>query len=510
MPAPFPLIPQPSATARPLAYLWALLACLATAAVSTPLLAVVDLVNIVMLFLLTVVLVAIALGVGPGVVAAFASVAVFDFFFVPPRFSMRVNDAQYLITFAVMLIVALIIGRLAGRLREEADAAAQREEQTAALYAMASRLSAVLNAEQVSSVVRDFLAGHLGVEVTLFLPDEHDVLHAWPPGDTSPDKIAHVIDVFHRGEAMALAAADSAYAPALALPLSSPLRTRGVLLARAHAAEQLFAPAHRALLDAVTSVTAIAVERLHFSEVAQRVTLDMESERLRSTLLSAVSHDLRTPLTVLVGLADSLCYARPALPTRQLETATALRDEVLRLSELVHKLLDMARLQVGKPRLKREWQPLEEIIGSSLRAMQRTLAGREVSIALPADLPPLDLDAALMERVYCNLLENAVKHAPGSPIFIAATRHGERVDIAIEDHGPGLPANAGERIFGVFERGRPEDGHGGVGLGLAICRIIVEAHGGSLRGENRAGGGARFIITLPVGAPPALVDDDHE
>lgn len=495
---------------RPLAYIWALLACFATTLLTTPLVGAVDLANIVMLFLLAVALVAATLGRGPAVVAAFASVALFDFFFVPPRFSMAVDDVQYLITFAVMLSVALIVGGLAARLREEADAAARREAQTAALYAMAKKLSGALGADQVAETARDFVSGHLDCAATLYLPDTDDSLHPVPAREGLPVAIPHIRAVYEQGEAMVLAAEESAYAPALALPLQSPLRTRGVLLVSAAGESGLFAPERRSLLEAVASLVAIAVERLHFSAVAQQATLAMESERLRSTLLSAVSHDLRTPLTVLVGLADSLRMARPALPAAQAETAAVLHEEALRLSGLVHNLLDMARLQVGARRLNREWQPLEEVVGSSLRHLERLLAGRRVRLNLAADLPLLDLDAVLMERVFCNLIENAAKYAPTGDLTIEARRVNDRVEVAVVDQGPGLPAGGAEKIFGLFERGRQEGGAGGVGLGLAICRVIVEAHGGCIRAGNRPGGGACFVFELPVGEPPVIEEDGRE
>jgi two-component system sensor histidine kinase KdpD len=265
---------------------------------------------------------------------------------------------------------------------------------------------------------------------------------------------------------MFLAAEESGYRPALALPLASPLRTRGVLLVFGEHAEQVCAAERRPLLDAVASLTAIVVERLHYGEVLQEVTLRMESERLRSALLSAVSHDLRTPLTVLVGMADALTLGRPALPAAALESAVAIREEALRLSELVHKLLDMARLQTGKLVLNKEWQPLEEVVGSSLKAMAGLLGEREIRVELAPDLPPLEFDAVLLERVFCNLLENTAKYAPQGAIVIAAQVAGEAVEVSVADAGPGLPAESGGQRFRALRarqpyggRCRPRPGH---------------------------------------------------
>ncbi|MRR52189.1 MAG: DUF4118 domain-containing protein, partial [Rhodocyclaceae bacterium] len=393
-----------------LAYVWATLACGATTLAATPLLDVVAPPNIIVLYLLNVAVVARLWGSRPALVAALASVALFDFFFVPPRFTFAVADPEYLLSFGVMLVVALIIGQLMARLREEAESAARREAQTNALYEMARELSAALTAHQVAEIVGRFLSGYLGVAASLYLPDRNDNLVLVAPESGAghhhgPAAIPHVTAVFESGAAMSLAAMESGYAPALALPLVSPVRCRGVLLVASPSADAVFSVQQRPLLEAVASLAAIAVERLHYVEVAQEATLSMESERLRSALLSAVSHDLRTPLTVLVGLADSLAGGQPPLPAAQGETATVLRDQALRLSGLVHNLLDMARFQVGKVRLKKEWQPLEEVVGAALNDLGARLDGCPIRIDLAADLPPLEFDAVLMERVLCNLLE---------------------------------------------------------------------------------------------------------
>ena len=489
-------------------YLQAALACAATTLLTLPLRGTVDAANIVMIFLLVVALVAVRLGSGPAILAAFAGVGLFDFFFVPPQFSMAVADAQYLITFAVMLAVALVIGQLAARLREKALLATRREDEMRSLYDMARELSGAIAVEQVADIVRSFLARRLELEAILYLPRADGTLAAIPAPQGGGRCQDHVRAVHEQGRPMYLAAEESGYRPALALPLASPLQTRGVLLVFGEHAEQVCAAERRPLLDAVASLTAIVVERLHYGEVLQEVTLGMESERLRSALLSAVSHDLRTPLTVLVGMADALTLARPALPPAALESAAAIREQALRLSELVHKLLDMARLQTGRIVLNKEWQPLEEVVGSSLQAMAGPLAGREIRVELAPDLPPLEFDAVLLERVFCNLLENAAKYAPQGAIVIAARVVGEMIEVSVADAGPGLPSNLRDSAFDPFERGSQTGA--GVGLGLAICRAIVEVHGGSIRAESRAEGGTRLVFTLPLGTPPELEEETGE
>jgi two-component system sensor histidine kinase KdpD len=261
--------------------------------------------------------------------------------------------------------------------------------------------------------------------------------------------------------------------------------------------------AQRPLLDAVAALVSTAVERIHFVEVARQSQVAMESERLRTSVLSAVSHDLRTPLTVIVGLADILAHGESTLPLEFRRTAAELREQAMRLSRMVENLLDMARLRAGRVQLLKAWQPLEEVVGSSVRAVEASFPDRSVSIELAAELPLLEFDGVLIERALVNLLENAAKDGAESPITIRARRMDDTVEISVEDQGPGLSPDATERLFDMFERGSPEVQSPGAGMGLAICKAIVEAHGGVIHAMNRDGGGARFTITLPVAPPPA-------
>lgn len=482
------------------AYAWSAAICALVTVVTAPLHAVLDLANIVMVFLLAVVGVAVRFGRGPAVLAAFMSVGAFDFFYVPPRFTFSVHDAQYLLTFAVMLAVALVIGQLTAGLKFQARVATARETRVRALYELSRDLSAALMPEQVSEVAARFVRSQLKAEAVLLLADAQDRL---------PD-VAGGVDVsiaqwaFGHGEAAGLGTDTLPATPWLYLPLKAPMRMRGVLAIRPDEASRLTGPETRQLLDAFASLLAIAVERIHYVQVAQDTTLQMESERLRNSLLSAISHDLRTPLASLVGLADTLRLTQPPPTGAQQEIAQAMRDSAQRMNALVNNLLDMARLEAGAVQLNRQWQPLEEVVGSALAACEDTLRGRPVDVQLPPDLPLVRIDTVLMERVLVNLLENAARYTPpGSPVTLRARGLGEQLELLVEDRGPGLPPGREEAIFQKFERGRKESATPGVGLGLTICRAIVEAHGGTIRAENAAAGGARFVISLPLGVPPA-------
>jgi two-component system sensor histidine kinase KdpD len=277
-----------------------------------------------------------------------------------------------------------------------------------------------------------------------------------------------------------------------------------VLALRPAGSAELMRPELRAQLETSARIIGQALERVHYVEVAQQALVQIEGERLRNSLLSALSHDLRTPLAVVYGLAQTLA-AQAELPATTRELTQSLLLQSRRISAMVSNLLDMARLQSGAVRLNLQWQPLDEVVGVVLNALQPTLAGHRVVIDLPATLPLLHLDASLIERVFANLLENAVKYTPaGTAIRLAARPDAQTVIITVSDQGPGLPAGKEELVFEKFARGEKESSTPGVGLGLTICRAIVEAHGGRIWAEPAHGSGASFNFSLPRGTPPAL------
>lgn len=487
-----------------------ILACAATTAITTPLLGLLDLANIVMLFLLTVLLVAVTLGLKPALLAAFLSVGMFDFFFVPPRFTFAVNDGQYLVTFAVMLVVAIITGRLTAGLRRQADDSAAEERHARAISEMARELSGALTLEQVTEITRSFLHRLASARGDILLYDRSGELlqdiAASPPILTIEPRLAAI--AFEQGKPVECSLlADSGYA-ALYLPLKAPMRTRGVIAVAPERSAPDALHAQRARLETMASLVAIAVERIHYVDVAQRTQVQIVSERLRSSILSALSHDLRTPLTALVGLADSLVVSKPPLGEPARESAEAIREQAERLSGLVGNLLDMARLHAGDVTLHKEWQPIEEVIGSSIKLLGRALADHAVKVTQADDLPLVEFDAVLIERVFCNLLENAAKYSPpGSAIEIAVTTRSGRMEITVSDHGPGFQRADDTTLFDMFVRGETESAKPGVGLGLAICRAIVEAHDGSIAAANRPQGGACVTFTLPLGEPPIIEEE---
>ncbi|EDT40218.1 sensor histidine kinase [Burkholderia ambifaria] len=518
-------------------YLYAAAICAAITGVASIVSARLDLTNLVMLYLLGVVFSAVRLGRGPGVLQSFLSVAAFDFFFVPPRMSFSVSDTQYLLTFFGMLLTSLVISHLTSTLTRQASVAQHRERRTGAIYAMARELGAALTTEQIVEIGSRHVGEVFRARVAFLLPDSADqVRQKIEEPDaavtlTGADLDSDVGQWVYDQQKPAGRGTDTLPATtALYLPLKAPMRTRGVLAVASREPRELEVPEQLRMLDAFAAQIALALERVHYVEIARDALVNMESERLRNSLLSAISHDLRTPLTTIVGFSSMLANARAAAPhtpaaersaQREGELVDAIHDEALRMTGIVTNLLDMARLQAGSVQLKREWSLLEETVGAALAACKRVLAHHPARVLLPADLPLLQMDAVLMERLFTNLFENAAKYTPAdTPIDIGAQRVTDDgrpfVRVHVDDHGPGLPSGMETRIFDKFTRGEKESATPGIGLGLAICRAIVEAHGGRIGALNRTGPdgrvtGARFWFTLPVDTPPAAPaapDDD--
>ena len=493
-------------------YAWAVATCITATLLTFPLLGFFDLANIVMLFLLCVVLVAVKFGRGPSTLAAILSVASFDFFFVQPRFSFAVSDVQYLVTFAVMLVVGLLFGQLTANLRFAVGVSHSRERRAQSLFELTRDLSAALQSEQVVELGETVAQRTFGGEAHVLLMGMNDQLSMT---EVLPEKLdASIADwAFQKGQHAGLGTTTLPSNPWHYVPLKAPMRIRGVLALRPSNPRWLLIPEQMQQLETLARQIAIALERVHYVEVAQTAVVQMESERLRNTLLAAMSHDVRTPLTALVGQAESLATSSP-LTVTQREAAQSISHEARELSALVTNLLEMARLESGKVEIRREWLSVEEVVGSTIRSARHALGILAVQTQLPADLPLVEFDASLIERVIVKLLENAVKYgqtdrgvqtAPPT-IVVSAAVTPTTLELSVRDFGPGLPASSKGReneLFEKFTRGQSESSTRGVGLGLAICRAIVQAHHGQIRADQASGGGAQFTITLPRTTPPA-------
>jgi two-component system sensor histidine kinase KdpD len=477
---------------RPFQYrvlVYAMVACGVTTGVAAMLLRVFDLSNVVMVFLLTVMLVALRWGRAAGALAAIVGVGCFDFFLVPPVWSFRVSDTQYLFTFFLMLVVALVTGQLAARLRAQAAGAAAGERRANALAAVATDLSVAVRNEDIAGVCVARIGPLFDGKAALMLPGRDE--HMMPAADGDPGIAQWVLE---QGRPAGRGTETLPANQATYLPLTTPLRTRGVLMLQRDTV-QLLNEEQVGLLRAFQSLIALAIERVHFVEVAHETQLRMEGERLRNALLSAVSHDLRTPLTAIRGMAAMLDEG---------DLARAIVNQADRMQRQVMNLLDAARLQGEGVRLDLQWHALDELVGSALASTD--LGARQVVVDIPPDIPLVELDAALFERVLVNLFDNATKYTPSdATLYIKADRTPVRVLLRVEDDGPGFPAAVDvNALFAEFVRGARESAVPGVGLGLALSRRIVEAHGGGISASRREPNGARFEITLVAGEPPTI------
>ena len=508
--------PNPAAQADPITrpslwpgYGWALGSCAAVTALATPLLQYLDAANIVMLFLLAVVLVAVRFGRRPALASAVLNVLAFDFFFVQPRFSFAVHDVQYLLTFAVMMVVGLVVGQLTASLRYQARVARYREGRARSLFEMARELGKALVLEQVAEIGDRAIESAFRARACVLLPDANErlVLASDGVGETPTVDFGLAQWAFDHAEAAGSGTDTLPGSAMLYVPLNAPMRTRGVIAVEAANPRLLMIPEQRQLLDTFAALVAIAIERVHFVTVAQETLVSMESERLRNSLLAALSHDLRTPLTALVGASETLSLALTREGSARADDARRIAEQGLRTAQLVNNLLDMARLQAGAVALRHDWQSLEELAGSAIRSVESALVAHPVHVSLPGDLPLLFGDGVLLERLLANLFENAAKYTPaGTSITLSARREGARMIIEVTDEGPGFPPGDPELLFEKFARGNKESRTPGVGLGLAICRAIVQAHGGTISARNRTPPkhGAVLRWTLPFKQAPEV------
>jgi two-component system sensor histidine kinase KdpD len=457
-----------------------------------------------MTYLLAVVVVASRYRQGPSVVAALIGIAMFDFFFVHPFYTFSVSDIRYVLTFGVMLLVALVMGNLTGRIRSQAEAAREREQRTSALYSLSRDLAVARDRETLLAAAQRNLRDTFALEAAILLPGDGGTLAAIGPLPYAVDDRERAVAQwsFDHDQAAGRGTKTLPAAAALYVPLSSSDRVFGVLGIPLTDPGEFRDPARRRLLEALAGQTAVALERLDLAEQARRTEVEVEAERLRGSLLSSLSRDMRTPLASMEGAASRLLQEEQLDPNTRRELATMIVQESHQMGRLVANLLNMIRLESGALQVQKEWQLLSDVFGVALLRAEEQLAAHPITTHFAPDLPLVPVDEILLEQVFVNLLDNAAKHTPpGTPIEVSAEARGREVIVSVADRGPGLPAGEEEEVFRKFYRSGA--GSGGIGLGLAIVRGIVTAHGGRVWAENRAGGGAVFRVSLPItGTPP--------
>lgn len=500
----------------PLGYAWGLVAVALALGLAGLLEPLAGLENVDLVFLTAVVAVAVRFGLGPSLAAAIASVLAYNFFFIHPPFSLEVADPKHFAALVFFLVFAVITSNLAARVRVQALAAQEQARSIQALYGFSRRIAGVVDRGELASATAEGMAKLLGRDVLVLLPDERSALQvaaASLPGDD--------VDEFELRALQASWATGDWAASRTTMRIGSRLfyplrRDQGgalglVALSRESMREPLL-PEEELMFGSLMDQVAGALERLRLGGERDAARLAVESERLRTVLLSSLSHDLKTPLAAITGAITALRQNPDLYGDEAREELTAMiQDEAERMASFITNLLDMMRLEAGGIPLTLEPVDLGEVVATALQRTASTLAEHRVTVELNPDLPMLNLDAVLFEQVLVNLLDNASKYAPsGSTITISGQSRKGGIAIEVMDEGPGLPADSLERVFDKFYRARQGDRQrAGTGLGLAICRGFVEALGGSITAANRQDqSGAMFTVLFPQEVLAASLD--HE
>jgi two-component system sensor histidine kinase KdpD len=449
-------------------------------------------------------------GRGPSIWAAALGVAGYNFFLVPPVGTFAVDDPKYFLTFALMFGVSIVMGELAAGLRRQKRDAIAREDRTAVLYALSKELASTDSSPSIAGIAARHAGAYLSCPAVVLA--RHSTGELLPLGAYPDGASLEAGDMgvarwsYERGELAGYGTNTLPGSSVLCSPLVVSQSNLGVLalLLRDRPVTTI---EQRAFLEVLCRQVAVALERARLAEEARMQALRARTEEMRSSLLSAVSHDLRTPLASITGAATSLRDDSGLTPQHRIELTESIVEQAARLERLVANLLDMTRLDSGEVVLKKDWVPVEEVISSALTRLEAQLAARTVNVSISDDTPLVLVDPVLLEQLFVNLLENAVKYTPSSSaIEIRAQRLDEAVRIAVADSGPGLEPGTEEKVFDKFVRGA-QPGGAGAGLGLAICRGIAQAHGGSIRAQNRNPTGLEFTLVLPIGGQPPSVSE---
>lgn len=460
--------------------------------------------NLVMVYLLAVVLASVRFGLRPAILTAALGVLAFDFFFIAPRWSLSVADTEYLFTFFGLFTVGVVISTLGSQAKGRAEALRERELQTESLYYLSRDLAVAIDMPSILKVVRKHLGESLQARLAVLLPgpeDEQMIIATISEGFTLDDQErAAATWAFRNRRAAGTGTETLGSAHFLYLPLTTASQTFGVLGVALQETGDYRSLQHRRLLDAFVAQIALAMERVHLALQAEQAQVLAARETLERALLNSISHDLRTPLVTIMGALSSLRETTLHFSDqKKQELLRSAWEEAERLNCFVGDLLDMTRLEAGELRIEREPCDVQDLIGSALTILDRSLTGRDVSVHLAEGLPLVDMDMVLMTQVLVNLLDNGLKYSPAdSPLEIVARIETDHLVMEVLDRGPGAPEQELERMFAKFYRLPVPEGVSGTGLGLSICKGIVEAHGGTIKAKNWAGGGLCVACRLPL------------
>ncbi len=467
--------------------------------------------NLSMIYLTGIVATALYYGRGPSILATIISVAAFDYFFTQPYQTFAIANVQNVLTLLVMLLVAVTISSLAARSRQQAELVKEREHRTASLYELNRKLSGAQGLQNLLDIAARHVESEFDSQTVIFSAASNGRLNlssAQSAEQQSLPDLGIAEWAFTNGKVSGYSTPNIPGNSYLYLPFKALEKAVGVLCIYAEGKAQFTLPERRQFLQTLGDQLALAIERYNLAEEARQARNQAETERLRNSLLSSVSHDLRTPLASIMGAASALLEKGPSLDTKaHLELSQVAYEEAERLNRLVGNLLEMTRLESGGLKMEKEWQSLEEVVGAALHHLGKRRINHRITTNLPPSLPLIPMDAVLIEQVLVNLLDNAIKYAPrGTHIDVSAAATLDEVTIRIIDQGPGIMPGEQDKIFDKFYR---SISHGsGVGLGLAICKGIIQAHSGRIWAENRPTEGAVFTIVLPLEGKQPELDEE--
>ncbi len=457
----------------------------------------VDLANVVMVYLLAVVLVAAKLGRGPSIVATVFGVASFVSFFVPQYYSDAQSDLRFLPTFLVMLFVGLVVSSLTSALRFEAISTNRREKRSQALYLISRGLAAAESREFVADVVREHLKGIFGCSCQLLEYTPAGLL----PCPRTEQPFVLTAEERRRIQIAVRERATFDTENSIFLPMVVANETVGVLHCQGIDRQHLASAANIRLLEALANNAAIVLHRMTLGDEARSTQQRADVERLRNVMLSSMSHDFRTPLASITGAITTLLDSAHRIDeATRIDLMQSIREDAEFLERQIRNLLDLTKLESGSLEIRRELHPMDEVVGGAMTRVEKALEGRRVDTDVSPHLPMVAIDALLIEQLLVNLIENAARYAPArSPIEVAVQQCGDRIRMQVADRGPGIPSGQHERVFEKFYRVGGASRTSGGGLGLAICKAIAQLHGGCIWVEDRVGGGALFQVDLPIG-----------
>lgn len=460
--------------------------------------------DLAMIHMLGIILMATRCSVRASISACVASILAFDYFFIPPKFAFAWTDAKSSLLFVAMLAVATVISTLHQRLRQQEQVARAAAFRAESLFALNAELSGVHDAEQLVALTARHLERLFSASVVIALRGVEGALN----GIEDAEEAAFAARALARRE---LTCRQGAASASVWVPLASVHSVFGVIGLRLSGGFERDS-AQGFLLSAFANQLATSLERVQLANAVQRTQLEAESERLRSSLLSAVSHDLKTPLATIIAAGTTLIGRKAELDEQASEELlTSIVGEGERLSRLIQNLLSIARLESPTIELRRTPEAIEEIVGAAVERFGR-LGKPRVRVELEADLPLVSVEPLLLEQVVMNLLENAARHGgPDVTIAVHASTIAGFLSVQIADDGPGIPDDERDKVFEKFYRGRrTAKNDGGAGLGLTICRAIIRAHGGRIVARERPGGGALIEFSLPLAAAAAAEEPRAE